>query len=310
MPVTEKIVRYGGFGRCLRIENGDCELIVTLAIGPRIIRYAKAGGKNFFFEDKKCTTIQSGPVMDAYYGDGAYWRIWGGHRIWYSPEAMPDSYYPDNGRVRWGKEEDGTYIFVPKEQKENGVAYTMKVKLADKGTDVRVTLQIKNIGKAPKTYGVWSITAMAKGGMCAIPTPTEDTGLLHNRSFSFWAYSKLDDARFHLGNRFITLRQNPKADGPFKIGLKNDSGLGAYFLNGDLFVKKAAFEENMPYPDNGCNYETYTNPHFLELETLGPLVERQPGEVVEHVEDWKIIENVARPDRKDEDALAEIFANL
>ncbi|MBR3692516.1 MAG: hypothetical protein IKL89_07465 [Clostridia bacterium] len=310
MPVTEKIVRYGGFGRCLRIENGDCELIVTLAIGPRIIRYAKAGGKNFFFEDKKCTTIQSGPVMDAYYGDGAYWRIWGGHRIWYSPEAMPDSYYPDNGRVRWGKEEDGTYIFVPKEQKENGVAYTMKVKLADKGTDVRVTLQIKNIGKAPKTYGVWSITAMAKGGMCAIPTLTEDTGLLHNRSFSFWAYSKLDDARFHLGNRFITLRQNQKADGPFKIGLKNDSGLGAYFLNGDLFVKKAAFEENMPYPDNGCNYETYTNPHFLELETLGPLVERQPGEVVEHVEDWKIIENVARPDRKDEDALAEIFANL
>ena len=38
MPVTEKIVRYGGLGRCLRIENGDCELVVTLALGPRIIR--------------------------------------------------------------------------------------------------------------------------------------------------------------------------------------------------------------------------------------------------------------------------------
>lgn len=310
MAVTEKIVRYGGFGRCLRIENGDCELIVTLAIGPRIIRFAKKGGKNFFFEDKKCACKEQGPDFDAFYGEGSYWRIWGGHRIWFSPESKPESYYPDNGRVKWAREEDGTYVFTPKEQKENGVAYTLKVKMADSGCRVRVGMQIKNIGKTPKTYGVWSITVMNKKGMCAIPTPTEDTVLLHNRSFSLWPYAKLGDARFYMGDRFITLRQNPKADGPFKIGLKNDSGVGGYFLNGDLFVKKAVYEADMPYPDNGCNYETYTNPHFLELETLGPLCERAPGEVVEHTEDWSILTDVARPDRKDEDALAAIFQSL
>ena len=46
------------------------------------------------------------------------------------------------------------------------------------------------------------------------------------------------------------------------------------------------------YPDFGCNFEVFTNPDFLELETLGPLVELQPGEVVEHVEHWWLFGDV------------------
>lgn len=309
MAVTEKICHYGGFGRCLRIENGDCEIVVTLSIGPRIIRYAKKGGKNFFFEDKKCLLRQSGPAFDKFYGKDAYWRIWGGHRIWFSPESMPESYYPDNTRVKWARE-GNTYIFTPKPQTENGVAYTLFVTPSEKGCKTTVKMEIKNIGKTPKTYGVWSITVMNKSGLCALPMPDEDTGLLHNRSLSLWPYTHLRDERFFLGDRFLTLKQNPRADHPFKIGLANTKGTGVYFLNGDAFVKKAVYEKGAAYPDNGCSFETYTCPHFLELETLSPIAERQPGEIAAHTEQWDIRTGVARPDRRDEDALARIFAAL
>ena len=51
-------------------------------------------------------------------------------------------------------------------------------------------------------------------------------------------------------------------------------------------MKRAAVISGARYPDFGCNFEVFTNPDFLELETLGPLVELRPGEVVEHVERW------------------------
>jgi hypothetical protein len=47
------------------------------------------------------------------------------------------------------------------------------------------------------------------------------------------------------------------------------------------------------YPDGGCNFELFTNPEFLELETLGPLVELKPGEMAEHVERWWLFEGVS-----------------
>ena len=57
-------------------------------------------------------------------------------------------------------------------------------------------------------------------------------------------------------------------------------------------MKKTDVEKDAKYPDFGCNFEVFTNPDFLELETLGPLVELQPGEMVEHVEHWWLFGHV------------------
>ena len=40
------------------------------------------------------------------------------------------------------------------------------------------------------------------------------------------------------------------------------------------------------YPDDGCNFETYTNHEMLEIESLGPLVTLAPGESSAHQERW------------------------
>jgi len=57
-------------------------------------------------------------------------------------------------------------------------------------------------------------------------------------------------------------------------------------------VKRAAVISDARYPDFGCNFEVFTNPYFIELETLGPLVKLRPREVAEHVERWWLFDGV------------------
>ena len=80
------------------------------------------------------------------------------------------------------------------------------------------------------------------------------------------------------------------------LGLYNPSGWAAYFRNGHLFVKRAAVERGRTYPDFGCNFETYTEPGFLELETLGPLRTLKRGETAEHIEHWWLFKDVPAGD--------------
>ena len=51
-------------------------------------------------------------------------------------------------------------------------------------------------------------------------------------------------------------------------------------------MKTVGFERGQLYPDRGCNFELYTDPNILEVETLGPLTMLSPGEKTEHVETW------------------------
>lgn len=48
-------------------------------------------------------------------------------------------------------------------------------------------------------------------------------------------------------------------------------GWAAYLLHGDVFMKQFDHEAGATYPDLGCNCEFYTEPGFLEVESLGPL---------------------------------------
>ena len=53
----------------------------------------------------------------------------------------------------------------------------------------------------------------------------------------------------------------------------------------------------MQYPDFGCNFETYTNKHFLECEILGALRAYQPGESAIIDETWEIRETAMKPEQ-------------
>jgi hypothetical protein len=114
-------------------------------------------------------------------------------------------------------------------------------------------------------------------------------------AFGIWSFTDFADPRWVLGTAYIQLRHLANPQGRFKEqmgGIYNSAGWGAYFREGYLFIKRAAVISGARYPDFGCNFEVFTNPDFIELETLGPLVELPPGEVVEHVERWWLFAGV------------------
>ena len=90
--IVEK-VEYKGWRNNLRITNGQIELIVTLDVGPRIIRCGFVGGPNIFkeYEDQ---LGKSGEKE---------WKIRGGHRLWHcllytspSPRDLSTSRMPSS----------------------------------------------------------------------------------------------------------------------------------------------------------------------------------------------------------------------
>src|SRR6516164_11764967 len=95
--VTVEKVEYKGWKNNLRVSNGDAELIVTLDVGPRVISYRLAGGKNVL----KQYAEQLGKSGEK------DWQIRGGHRLWVGPEDLTRTYAPDNGPVKY-KQDGGT----------------------------------------------------------------------------------------------------------------------------------------------------------------------------------------------------------
>jgi len=49
MVLLEKI-SYGGWPNCLKLSGDSIELVITLDVGPRVIRLGTPGGRNLFKE--------------------------------------------------------------------------------------------------------------------------------------------------------------------------------------------------------------------------------------------------------------------
>ena len=309
MAVSYSEVRYKSFGRCLKIENAFAEVYVTLDFGPRVIRYALRGDANFFFEDRTRAVMHDEKAMTDYYGRGAVWYIYGGHRIWASPEAMPESYYPDNTRVRYSIGRTSV-TFTPPPQRRNEIAMELELSLEEYGPQVTVKNRITNIAETPKTFAVWALSVLTPGGVEIIPQNNYDSGLLGNRVMALWPYSDMADRRVAWGKDLITLRQDKRNPQKFKVGTENRRGWAAYACHGCLFVKRFPFIEDAVYPDGGMNFETFTNNLFLEMESLSPLREMQPGETAEHEETWDILDDVKAPRAGDFAAAAQLVARL
>lgn len=307
MALTYREQAYKTFGRVLAIENGDMELYVTLDIGPRIIHYALAGGENFMFEDVNAEIVNQDASFDSFFYPGAFWRTYGGHRIWLTPEAWPDSYIPDNDPVSYTVE-GNVFTFTPPAQKSIHVAERLILTVAENGTEVTVRAEATNIGTQPKTFGMWQLTVMCPNGLAIVPQTVRDTHLLHNRRMSLWAYTEMNDERVHWGKTLFSLRQDPSSDHPFKVGITNERGFAAYLCHGAMFVKRLPFYADVTYPDDGCNFEIYTNPQILELESLGKLAAVTPGDTISSEEVWSLTPDVAAPDASGENAMNEIIA--
>jgi hypothetical protein len=296
--VTVKVTEYRGWKNNLLLSNGDVELIVTLDVGPRVISYRLANGSNVFKEYKD--QLGKSGEKD--------WQIRGGHRLWVGPEDRTRTYFPDNGPVKY-KARKNRFRFTPGPETKYGLQKELVITLADRGSHVTVLHRLTNIGKRRLKLAPWALSVMAPGGVEVIPLPPKrkhpgppekaksDKDYAPDQTLVLWPFFDFKDPRWTFGSKYITLRQDPKK-GPTKIGLAHARGWVGYLNHGTLFVKRFTYKEGAQYPDNGSNFETFTNEDMLEIETLGPVVTLPAGQTVELTEKWELIPDVS--DFKDE----------
>lgn len=303
------VENYKDYGKCLSISNGVIEALVTIDIGPRIISFSFIDDKNVMQDNRSVFAPVEGEAFDKHYYKGAKWENYGGHRLWTSPESLPETYYPDCQPVDYTIK-GNTVTFTPPKQIENGIALNFEITMEENSNQMTVLHKGQNISKETKEFALWALSVMTTGGVEIIPLNTRDTGLLSNRRIVLWPYAKALDSRFYLGEKYVTLKQDVNATCPFKLGTDCEAGIGYYSLDDVVFSKKYTHDINAVYPDGGVSYETYTNESFLEFETLGALKTVAPQEVVTHKEIFTLYHKPCEFDPRNEDSIDEFISKL
>ena len=290
MAIQTERINYRGWGEVVLIANDVVEILVLINVGPRILRYGFIGGENQLHEFSEQSSLAK---------DGQY-HSYAGHRLWVSPE-VERTYYPDNFPVQVTPVGDAVKFTAPVESAPPGTSLQKEIELqlAREGTQVTLTHRITNRSTVATEMAPWALTVMEAGGRAILPLAPrhamDKQHLLPESVMALWSYTDLVDSRWTFGTRYVQLTTEPSPSARFReqmLGIYNPLGWAAYFRNRNLFVKRAAVEAAGIYPDFGCNFETYTEPGFLELETLAPLRTLKPGDTAEHTERWWLYKDV------------------
>ena len=281
------LIPYAGWTNNARLANADAELIVTLDVGPRVISYRRLG---FPVGDDRGENAlkQYAEQLGGRGEDG--WKIRGGHRLWVAPEDFGITYAPDNGPVAHEFHGENTLRLVHAAAGPYWVEKHLTLTLDETGPGVTLHHEIINRGPEPLHAAVWALTVMAPGGVGVVPQPPlgeHPRDLLPNRRLIVWPFTDLSDPRLRLGPHLFTLAQAAGSK-PLKYGLRHEGGWAGYLLGRRFFAKTVAHEPGAVYPDDGCNFETFTNHEMLEVESLAPLRTLASGEGTAHEERWTL----------------------
>ncbi len=279
-----QIVSYKGMAGCIRLADSTFEMIISTAVGPRILVYCRLDGVNMMKNfDSEMADIR--PDV---------WQSYGGHRLWHAPEVAPRTYFPDNDPVeyRW----DGKVLTLNCVA-ENTTGLQKEILIEPLGGEagVRLCHRIYNRNSWAVSFAPWCLSVMAPGGRAVIPQePFVPHGSGLGESFAFgrtlilWQFTKMNDPRFTWGEKFIQMRQDDQYYSKLKIGGTIKPAWAAYALGKELFVKNFEYKPDAVYTDGGCNAEFFTMPGFLEIESLGAYGAVEPGAYAETNETWHI----------------------
>lgn len=267
------------------LANPFLRLEYLQVAGPRIVHLSLLDGAGGDCGPNLLAEIPDVTIPTPY---GPY-KLYGGHRLWHSPEGMPRSYVPDNAGCEVTTTAAGV-VLTGCVESGAGIRKSIEVALAPDRPSLTLTHTLQNDGLWPVELAPWAITQLRLGGIAFFPQTVgklDGPGLLPNRNLVLWPYTRLSDARLSLNDDLHFIRADADAH-PVKIGYMNRAGWAGYLLEGILFVKRWTPQPAAPHADFGCNCECYCNHQFIEVETLGPLARLEPGQRVTHVEEWEL----------------------
>lgn len=300
--MIQKKINFGGWPNCIRLTNGEIEIIVTTDVGPRIIKLGFVGGRNLMY------------VSPADMGKtgGDQWRIYGGHRLWHAPEVMPRTYFPDNTPVNYTWD-GSTLKLMQQMETTTGINKEIEISMDAEENRIAILHRLINNNQWEIEISAWAITALSSGGRVILPQePYIDpaSNLLPSRPVVLWHYTQMQDPRWIWGNKYIQLSQDPAQNSEQKIGILNKQGWAAYILKDEIFIKSVLFDPKARYTDFMSNNEVYVNGELIEVETLGPVTRLVPGDSLEHTEKWMLAKLGSELRNYQESTIDSILLNL
>ena len=266
-------------GRMLFLTDGKTEVGCALDFGIRISHLSVAGMENIFYE-------QPADCSDGI-GSADGWRVYGGHRLWNTPEE-DTNYYPDNDPIDYELTDDGVIL----KQKPDPLRLVEKAIIIRFLEDGRVQLTniIKNIAEEAIDTAAWGVNTLSGGDVDVDFCKAEvKSGGYPDRNIAMWGATSLMDERVtwtaeHLSTKFKPLKDY------FKIGLYTSSAKAAYVNaeKGQKFTLEFGADDFGKYPDGNANCELWLNTYCVEMESLGIVKHLEKGDSVEHTEFWRV----------------------
>ena len=303
--ITKEIIHYSDFiGRVVQVSNGIIDVAVMIDKGPRIIRYGFTGETNELCDDAPLTVDVEG------YDEP--WYLFGGHRLWPSPEKFPKTYYPDNDPVEYELTEKGVRVIKPAHPNVH-IESVFDITVEEGDTKITINHTLINKGEWPIRTACWCPTNMKPGGMMVVPFSIAPShfvdGAKDIRKLVLWPYAKMDDRRIKWGNNFVMVQHEEGNTDQTKFSITNKDGWTAYFNHNNLFIKRFEYIPGAEYPEGGGNSVTFMIEFMHEVESLSPMTDIQPEGSLSHVETWELHKGVASPACFDEAVAAEAVKN-
>ncbi len=295
--------KFNGIDAVKIINRKGDELTILTGVGPRIISYKTSDfNRNFFYVNEK--------DFENYIQNPENWYIFGGTRIWLSPETKA-SYIPDNKKCHVSKDEKNNKLVVYSEP-DKELKIVKKITIQPLEKSFRITYSIINTSEYLLQGGIWVLSCLEPltGFKIYIPWGEEredeetndkkirQAGLKEQDKFNKfkWNIKEIKFWKSWLGVKTNILSKQWKQTEEFfiiepsgetgKIGLSNRMGYAIYTDGKFSFVKYSPYIESANYPDDGCSFEFYTSREFYEVETLSPLFTLKPLKEYIHTELW------------------------
>ncbi|MGH8924535.1 MAG: hypothetical protein ACRDWA_07875 [Acidimicrobiia bacterium] len=256
---------------------GPYELAVATEFGPRITTLRREGSSDFFAHLNEDVILQHSAAQ--------VYRLRGGHRLWAAPEIPAVTYSPDDHECQVTEAEDSVHIAAPVDAA--GLEKSITVSLDRER--LLVDHHLTNVSHELLEVAPWAITQLQLGGRAELPLRRVRNGddLQADRSLVLWPYTDLADSRLSFASDRV--RVVGEAGPALKVGSGPDPGTLSYSLDGYLFTKTPELTAVGPFADRGAVGQVFVKDAFLELETLGPIAQLEPGQSVDHREIWEIV---------------------
>ena len=247
-----QFVEYGKYGKCAEIKSGIFSIYVTVDFGPRVIAGFISNNTNNIFAELPIEPMENCSTE---------FRIYGGHRLWISPEVMPRTYAEDNKPVMINETSDGIE-FIAETEKESGIQKIIIIKPI-KDNSFKVSHKIINMNNWEIECAPWALSMMAQNGTAIIPQVRNESNnpFIADRTLNLWPYSSLKDERLILGDKYILLKQFDIIDAKlscYSQGSSKTIGKISFGYDGQIYLSSS---ENQDI----SKITQMNNPCFIEL---------------------------------------------